>query len=80
MKSYKVHFTDGKTLSINSNEKLTIKKLSLNFLPFSGTTENESKVYINTSHIVSIEEHKFVKKAKEKKPKEIVEKKDQENQ
>lgn len=77
MKSYKVRFTDGKTISVNSDEKLTVKKLSSNFLSFEGITDNVSKVYINTNHVVSIEEHKIVKTVKEKKSKEIVENKDQ---
>lgn len=77
MKSYKVRFTDGKTISVNSDEKLTVKKLSSNFLSFDGSTDNVTKIYLNTNHIVSIEEHKIVKTVKEKKPKEIVENKDQ---
>ncbi|MGD1007553.1 MAG: hypothetical protein ABR980_10020 [Ignavibacteriaceae bacterium] len=77
MKSYKVRFIDGKTISVNSDQKLTVKKLSSNFLSFDGSTDNVTKIYLNTSHIVSIEEHKIVKTLKEKKSKEIVENKDQ---
>lgn len=69
MKSYKVRLNDGKTLSINSEEKLSVKKLSSNFLSFDNPFDNVSRVYINTSHIISIEEHKSVKIVKEKKPK-----------
>jgi hypothetical protein len=77
MKSYKVRFADGKIIFINTEEKLTVKKLSSNFLSFDSSTDNVTKLYINTNHIVSIEEHKIVKPAKEKKPKEKVDNKDQ---
>ncbi len=77
MKSYKVRFIDGKTISVNSDQKLTVKKLSSNFLSFDGSTDNVTKIYLNTNHIVSIEEHKIVKTLKGKKSKEIVENKDQ---
>ncbi|MDR3627676.1 MAG: hypothetical protein P4L45_12615 [Ignavibacteriaceae bacterium] len=76
MKSYKVRFTDGKTISVISDEKITIKKLSSNFLSFDGSNDNINKVYINTNYVVSIEEHKTTKSLKEKKPKEISENKD----
>jgi hypothetical protein len=77
MKSYKVRFIDGKTISVNSDQKLTVKKLSSNFLSFDGSYDNVTKIYLNTNHIVSIEEHKIVKTLKGKKSKEIVENKDQ---
>ena len=80
MKSYKVRFTDGKAISVNSEEKLTLKKLSSNFLFFVSSTDNITKIYLNTDHILSIEEHKTVKTTKEKKSTEIVENKDQTNQ
>jgi hypothetical protein len=76
MKSYKVRFTDGKTISVNSEEKITVKKLSSNFLSFDGSNDNVNKVYINTNYVVSIEEHKTAKSVKEGKSKEIVEKKE----
>jgi hypothetical protein len=77
MKSYRVRFIDGKTISVNSDQKITVKKLSSNFLSFCGSSDNVTKIYLNTNHIVSIEEHKIVKAVKEKKSKEIVENKDQ---
>lgn len=76
MKSYKVRFTDGKTISVISDEKITIKKLSSNFLSFDGSNDNVNKVYINTNYVVSIEEHKSIKTVKEKKTKEPVENKE----
>jgi hypothetical protein len=72
MKSYKVRFSDGKNLTVNSDDKITAKKLSSNFLTFYGSADNTVKVYLNTSYIVSIEEQKSAKTVKEKKPKEIV--------
>jgi hypothetical protein len=69
MKSYKVRFVDGKTITVNSEEKLSVKKLSSNFLSFDSSIDTVTKVYLNTNHIVSIEEHKIVKTVKEKKSK-----------
>jgi hypothetical protein len=69
MKSYKVRFVDGKIITVNSGEKLSVKKLSSNFLSFDSSTDSVIKVYLNTNHIVSIEEHKIVKTVKVKKSK-----------
>jgi hypothetical protein len=76
MKSYKVRFVDGKIITVNSEEKLSVKKLSSNFLSFDGSTDTVTKVYLNTNHIVSIEEHKIVKTVKEKKTKVTVDNKE----
>jgi hypothetical protein len=77
MKSYKVRFTDGKTIMVHSVDKITSKKLSSNFLSFDGSADDVSKIHVNTKHVVTIEEQKALKGTKEMKSQESGENKGQ---
>ncbi len=67
MKTYKVHFVDGKTFKVTTEEKLTQKKLSSKFLTFMSISENTSKIFLNSDNVLLIEEVKEDKKDVEKK-------------
>jgi len=75
MKSYKVKLTDGKSIFVTSVEKITLKKLSSNFISFNLASGNDVKVFINVNHIISIEEHKIEKVNRELRTKDMVENK-----
>ncbi len=62
MRTYKVHFIDGKTFNVAAEEKLTQKKLSAKYLSFTGSPENSSRLFLNSDNILMIEEIKEVKK------------------
>jgi hypothetical protein len=56
-------------------EKITLKKLSSNFISFNLASGNDVKVFINVNHIISIEEHKIEKVNRELRTKDMVENK-----
>ncbi len=62
MKSYKVHFVDGKTFNVTADEKLTPKKLSVKYLPFINSGDDASRIFLNSDNILMIEEIKVIKK------------------